>query len=149
MPKNWAQVKLEIFAPSLRLDRFVAYFRCRSPHPRKPIDTESQSHSIGTTQSYLFDNAAEELMFPAENELNTISEISTVVPSDFSVDMNIDSDCPSLPGEISPNPSEVFPPSLKTKRYQNRVDTIQKNLKKFYSEDCTSSQNSTGRHTCP
>uniref|UniRef100_A0A8R1DS66 Uncharacterized protein n=1 Tax=Caenorhabditis japonica TaxID=281687 RepID=A0A8R1DS66_CAEJA len=51
----------------------------------------------GHNGEFIFENVAEELMFPAENELNTISDVASEDECDLDIDLELAHSGPPLP----------------------------------------------------
>lgn len=111
---------------------------------------KTKSDGVKSTKfEFVFENIAEELMFPSENELNTISDVGS------ECDLDIDDDLPNVPEEhpglevasISQVVSSPDPTIFATaesglpRRHEHRFQILRRTLNKVSSADGHSSGN--------
>ncbi|CAP30740.2 Protein CBG11609 [Caenorhabditis briggsae] len=91
--------------------------------------------------NFVFENAAEELMFPGENELNTISDIA----SEDECDLNLDDEIEIAQQEeaIVSAPASSREPSIfataesgRPRRHEHRIQIMQRTLNRVASIEC-------------
>ncbi|CAL2045922.1 unnamed protein product [Caenorhabditis brenneri] len=96
----------------------------------RPVDSE-----------FVFENAAEELMFPGENELNTISDVASEDLDDF--DLEEELAARNLePDSLSQHPSSREPSIFATaesgrpRKHEHRIQIVRKTFNKVASIEC-------------
>ncbi|PIC28583.1 hypothetical protein B9Z55_020446 [Caenorhabditis nigoni] len=102
---------------------------------------EKTKNQRSAESNFVFENAAEELMFPGENELNTISDIA----SEDECDLNLDDEIEIAQQEeaIASVPASSREPSIfataesgRPRRHEHRIQIMQRTLNRVASIEC-------------
>ncbi|UMM36932.1 hypothetical protein L5515_008876 [Caenorhabditis briggsae] len=137
---------IQIFSTCILLFFYIFYRRQNSDRigtffaAEKKIGEKTKSQRSAES-NFVFENAAEELMFPGENELNTISDIA----SEDECDLNLDDEIEIAQQEeaIVSAPASSREPSIfataesgRPRRHEHRIQIMQRTLNRVASIEC-------------